>query len=145
MKALIKYLPTNIPPQPGDIILYQGIFSEFSDKTIYNFNYQMVKPFVVTRDVEVGDELTAIEDGTKVIIKTVSQLEYYDGDSWVKILGEVSPEATFVEDGKEHEVRTYTKEDVENLRGFFCRKVGEVIISVNNQIKIKCPCCGTFK
>lgn len=95
-KEIIKFLPVN------------GISSLYP-----------VKPFVVTQNIEVGDEIFDITDkGAREGLRFI--VEKDEGDCWLttkktnnhcvtkesayKIIGEVSPEATFVEDGKEYEI-----------------------------------------
>lgn len=61
-----------------------------------------------------------------------------------KILGEVSPKATFVEDGKEYEIKLWCE-----YWGFTpaCDGSHEQYTKKNikHYFRIKCPCCGDFK
>ena len=75
-----------------------------------------------------------------------------------KILGEVSEKATFVEDGKEYEVRSY--EHIEFCDGYAptansrCNQCDSIrpcggdcqnILFRETRYKVKCLCCGDFK
>jgi len=105
MKALIKYLP----PHPDG---YKG-------KTWEN------KSFVVTQDIKVGDEVYNDNDREPNKHLATKRCLY---ESCYKILGEVSPKATFVKDNKKYEAMPiYDKNSI------YC------------EYKVKCPCCGDFK
>ncbi len=126
MKALIKYLPVEIK--------MKGIFKKM--------------PFAVTQDIEVGDEVESTtntgtkhkvikKDGDKVWTDITSDApkRWFPELNFFKILGEVSPEATFVEDGKEYEAFKEPKLDMD-------KPPGEELIGYI--YKVKCPTCKYY-
>lgn len=158
MKALIKYLPDknrNKAPivriHNGYVVLAQSEidFKIKCDKISRGdiFGFCKLKPFVTTQDIKVGDEIfcpnyssgasyfTATDillNGSIEVSNVGRVISIEESKDCFKILGEVSPEATFVEDGKEYEVKRvrlwrYSRWQKESI------------------YLIKCPCCGDFK
>ena len=104
---------------------------------------QKVKLFLCSRDIQVGDEIMWIGNGdgvneksygTKSVVQEgTTDLGFHP--NWVKVIGEVSPEATWVKEGME-----FDEEDL------LANGVG---VNYNNQhgnyiFQIKCPNCLKF-
>lgn len=154
MKALIKFLPVEGEIEENDFIINCGnlgkVISIGKHATKVLFDYpaepyvpitnsifkktaKKVKPFLVTQDKE-------INKGDKMVTHEGIEVAEYNGFSFdkggeycYKILGEASPEATFVKDGKEYEVNEI---DVNT------QDTGGVL---GKYITVACPCCGDFK
>lgn len=157
MKAIIKFLPIE-----GDIKM--GSYSRCtflkenrssvgiwqSDEQPVNSKFmafEKVEPFVVTEDIKVG-EIVIDEEGHKGMcmeIKVTGLSVLWDGKSihvknCFKILGGVSPESEFVEDGEEYEIVIWlNKKDVSRYEGF-----KEYEFERQKYYKIKCPTCNHF-
>jgi len=168
MKALAKYLPVEGKPELGDIYIdnngtlgLDGLSEALLDK-----GYKRAKFFAVTKDIEVGDEVydTQLQLWGKLnfLSKANSQVvfkdyDYSDNSAYeyhnikperlFKVLGELSPNATWVENGDEIEIelvpRGVLKPDGEPLKTDYgtsqsMKTVTEV------QVDVKCPTCNTF-
>lgn len=117
-----------------------------SSDNIEGHELKIIKPFVVTQDFEVGNEVVAKNGEKRFVTKLNNDNEKTFKDDgkvskqnpsphcyikdYYKILGEVSTEATFVEDGKEYETKN---------NGFYAG--GNKL----QPLLVKCPCCKTFK
>lgn len=129
MKALIKYLSNKSKEQTGMELAIEG-------RSVIE-----VKPFAVTQGFKFGDKVWD-EIAQEFCKLSRSMTRIYKGKNttrFFRVLGEVSPEATFVEDGKEYEV----KEIKPQLADYNRKSLGEVIPS--SIYEVKCECCGTFK
>lgn len=98
-----KYLPVegNIFPKDKFIhTLYEGVIHTNEDVTPLKEHpdYKKVKLFLCSRDIQVGDELTHIRTG----LKTKKQLGKSLSGEWIKVIGEISPDAlAYVKEGDE--------------------------------------------
>jgi len=169
MKAIAKYLPV-IESIKEDDALYNvetGSIAIFGDKETKTGVWQKAKLFAVTKDIEVGDEVIALdvwknqfeellEAGKKgrCVNKGAGMVEIEfkdyrsaiadDDEHFGKVLGELSPNATWVKDGDEIEV--------ESDMGFpvFRDFKGDGECGANRKwkqgeyIKVKCPTCKSF-
>lgn len=122
MKAIAKYLP----------VLET---MEFKDA---DCTYGTKKLFAVTQDIEVGDEIKVFTPSGNILDETVERIDglavyckdvehpFPIQDSG-RVLGELSPNATWVKDGDEIEV-------MEKSNGMEKEKY----------LVVKCPTCNTF-
>jgi hypothetical protein len=60
-----------------------------------------MKLFLCSRDVQVGDEVTCIDPSSINFGKKAKHFEFGDTVNWVNVIGEISPEATWVTEGME--------------------------------------------
>lgn len=150
MKALIKYLPDPndegiICPDPDSIEVTEGKDPRSMEVSFKANKLRKLKFFVVTQDIEVGDEFyNNYNTGFKYKAEKVSHAGWiicsdtmehdFPPENCYKILGEPSPKATFVEDGKEYELLSGVSTDGQKY-----------LIMKSGFILIKCPCCGDFK
>ena len=112
-------LGNGIPHKPKTIICTYP-HSGYTCKDCYK-----IKFFLCSRDIEPGDQVYSdFDNGYLGIAKKKSE-----GFNF-KMIGEISPEATWVKEGDE-----FDEGEIKIETGFF-----ETIM-----IKVKCPCCGDFK
>jgi len=172
MKALIKYLSVEGKIKEGDKFIIDGITYRCTQKDKHIWmddvmfdikNCMKAKPFAVTQDIKVGDiaKFQTEDFGEQIFTVDKANSKYLYGDNPLrmsaaspliirakrkdcyKILGEVSPNATFIEDGKEYEVQ-YCSIDMKFPKKVTGDKMEDLPTAVMGY-KIKCPCCGTFK
>lgn len=142
MKYFTKYLPVEGEIKKGDkfkcakgendrILVNEGIVP--IKDTIH---YQKVKLFLCSRDIQVGDEFFD-NKGNKYVYQTEDFEEsYFESDLAYKVIGEVSPDATWVKEGMEFNDDQIMKD--------YPRRDRNIILSYD-VIGIKCSCCGAFK
>lgn len=167
MKAIAKYLPCDKSQATagmlGTIIVKEQAY-EVAKKNSPDMIH--VKLFAVTQDIKVGDYCVR-ENGDQFgeieSIKTIDGIKKYtnykDGKIWnediqiigsknvrsltiFKVLGEISPGATWVTNGEEYEMRPNITVkggimDLSEGGGF------EALTSTTSY-KIKCPTCNTY-
>lgn len=151
MKYFAKYLPVEGEVNIGDNFIDTGVMNLIGKRANKHGDYsgyQKVKLFLCSRDIQVGDTVKALlvdKFGYKdylITDKDSAELSIEMGD--FKVIGEISPEATWVKEGDEFD-RTEARQYI-NLSGMWLYRAwnkdlkGHVPI-----IKIKCPCCNTFK
>lgn len=163
MKAIAKLLPVEEidlgikPPQHPNMktgnIKFGGMV--FYDEKGKGKRVKPRKMFAVTQDIKVGDEVQTVE-GIKVIVdETKTAKTFYSTDGtkhnlevFYKILGEISPQATFVKDGDEIEGRLYPqfKGDKTFVWSGSARNM-EAIVNMEEVEKmifvVKCPTCNS--
>lgn len=95
-----KYLPVEGEIKEGET----GISINNATYTHYNHlgkDYgKPAKLFLCSRDIQVRDKLQTIS-GVKTQVEYPSQLENFPYDKLFKVIGEISPEATWVKEGNE--------------------------------------------
>ena len=100
-----KYLPVEGEIKMGDKFFEEGlgIGTRRNKEGLYDF--QKVKLFLCSRDIQVGDEVqlykSGFELGDKVKITSESNLEIAKMGMGFKVIGEISSEATWVKEGDE--------------------------------------------
>ena len=124
MECRAKYLPVEGERKEGDkVIFLNGIIADMLSGTEVNgkLGYSIdaaqgvkkakealdsfigqekkLKLFAVTHDIEVGDEVISKINGRKSTIKVDQEIEILK-DICFKVLGELSPNATFVKEGE---------------------------------------------
>jgi hypothetical protein len=116
----------------------------------------VVKLFLCSRDIQVNDLVTNIDTGKERNITTKAELSLAQMQIGVlvKVIGEISHEATFVKEGDEFEEDNWEYAWRYPITGEFTladKKRGYVTTMSDSKrnkefiIGIKCPCCGTFK
>ena len=107
--------------------------------TFHHNNLAGLRLFAVTQDIKVGDE-TIYSDmqNVRVKINNQEQLDNFRKGELIKILGELSPQATFVKDGDEIEVQEFHKEVSKEESEF--EREGYYFIT---HLKVECPTCNT--
>ena len=166
MKAIAKYLPVEGEIKALDKIDGKDFVNpakypnDFKDemgnywRMISDDEAQLHKPFAVTQDIEVGNEIAEIIDGAKTryfdvvdIIENTVVTDYTlmsggitcKKENCYKILGKLSLDAQqWVEDGGEYEVMlAYSDEDIaaQNRIGYD---------DIENYYKAKCHICKTY-
>lgn len=152
MKAIIKFLPDKSKGKATEELLIDG-------ETKVG-----IKAYAVTLDIKVEDRIKGewkgywhveeIKDNEVLLSNWVEGEVDYEDDQWYnigdlpienfKILGEVSPKAMFIEDGKEYEIPK--QQDWECKLQYDCS--GKIkCLNCGEQdyiIKIKCPLCKQF-
>lgn len=111
--------------------------------------------FLCSRDIQVGNRnIFHIPSSTfNVIIANESVLPEKEDPNWIKIIGEISPNAKWVKEGDEFDE---TQLELSLFDGQFWLKGYDLVNKTNNQwynpplyckayVQIKCPCCETFK
>lgn len=89
-----------------------------------------VKLFLCSRDIQVGDLLYNPITNTEAVCRDV---EHAIKVGYVKKIGEISPEATWVKEGDEFDESEWKDENND-------RKNYDELYKL-----IKCPCCNSFK
>lgn len=147
MKAIMKYLPADGKIEIGKMTNKGRIMHQEDEKIIGKMWYckterglsyesggifpekhlQFMKPFAVTQDIKVGDEITytgktrklppiktvnigmvemgSLVQGVSKIIVTEEHIKRGIGNNFYKVLGEISSGAIWVEDGNEYDMR----------------------------------------
>ena len=178
MKALIRYLPVDelledfgyAFNEDGDFRNVNG--EEYLLDVAIKCKYKKAKPFAVTHNFKVGDQIKTVYEIQKykwvveikvskngcldeILLSTHKDIAHsnYD-DYWFKwnqigkenfiILKEVSPEATFVEDGKEYEMEEKRIWDKCKIKVMHMHSVKDGC-TTKQIYRVKCPCCGDFK
>ncbi|KKN42132.1 hypothetical protein LCGC14_0716360 [marine sediment metagenome] len=176
MKALIKFSLIKGKIKRGDwtgqtIKTYPtinfGIWrDDVSPKNTEYIKFKKAKPFMVALNIKVGDKVRGDWKGyenvaeiknDEILLARFGTFNDFLDDEWhklgelpienFKILGEVSPEATFVEDGKEYKVMEWKTADEDT------RTPNEMLDGMKKPFKkgiilyykVKCPCCETLK
>lgn len=96
-----------------------------------------------------GDEVTK-KSGEKVIVeKVVAGVPKIVGSDdfhvVYKVIGKIHPRASWVKAGDTVTIDTYTKEDVDRLKGFFDHYVGEPCLRGIGFVSVMCECCKDYK
>ena len=139
MKAYFaKHLPVEGEIEEGDFYVtapdYKNI-RKCEDKSWGTFEMcKKVKLFLCSRDIQVGDILSCVVKGELITAPepiTESQLQYINKDSWYKIIGEISLEATWVKEEDEFD-------QTEVLR--IAKGIGNPVNSEFHVYQIKGPC-----
>lgn len=128
MKTLIKYLPDEDRDIAPIVKIYDGYIVLAQNKKDFEIKcvkisrgdvlgFYRPKPYVLTQDIKVGDDVF-FADGSKKTwtFAWEDQSKKYSMVLPFKILGEVSPKATFVKDGEEYEVKQHTKSVEKEVR-----------------------------
>lgn len=116
------------------------------------------KPYLCSRDIQVGDKVVALSGNNELIHSIVTDthklIETY------KVIGEISPDAKWVKEGDEFDEDQVRRENLtSNPFGEADRYIKPLndapknlgvrneygYITHNSYIKVKCPCCETFK
>ena len=87
------------PVKNGKIIVIENQL-EYEVKTLST--KQKVKLFLCSRDIQVGDEVVHIYSGKKHIIEDKKWLDKKWIVNYLKVIGEISPDATWVKEGDEY-------------------------------------------
>lgn len=126
--------------------------------------WKKVKLFLCSRDIKVGDKATVEwENGDIEVNKEILMIEedgkiYHFSDGWCykelayKVIGEISPQVTWVKDGDE-----FSDEDdikVVKRHPYIFHKTGQCMggevegynewLPEYDEYQIKCPTCGEF-
>lgn len=121
--------------QPNNILNHPQEYAKTKVELLNYKGYKVVKPFLCSRDIQVGDKYLTPPDFKERICEDNS----YDFSNCFKVIGEISPDAIWVKEGDEfeenqiegsHEINTPTRY-LYNRDKILC-------------YKIKCPTCGTF-
>lgn len=96
-----KYLPVEGDIKIGDKFYEEGlgIGTRVGKKGIYDF--QKVKLFLCSRDIQVGDEVMDSTGTLKAKLDIQPQPNEIASGKYIKVIGEISPEATWVKEGDE--------------------------------------------
>lgn len=143
MKYFTKYLPVEGEIKKGDRVIDPDFASlgtrlealtDKEGKTIKERGGSKVKLFLCSRDIQVGDKYfhdtyhpypkgDMADTNTKVMnahMMVSNEGENYDGDWSYKVIGEISPEATWVTEGTEFEDDDISVYDVSHLPDTIC-------------------------
>jgi hypothetical protein len=114
---------------------------------------QVYKLFLCSRDIQVGDEMTRLDGSKFKADKAPDGSAHWNGHAY-KVIGEISPEATWVKEGREFdedEVEKRVKFTENNMTYPFPLNWEEKLRKdfpereIVYLYLIKCSCCGTFK
>jgi len=154
-KYFAKYLPVE-----GGVFFTNALNSEgvIGQEGLQDVFFQKKKLFLCSRDWEYGDNVIHIKTFKKTTIspafinKYLHKMGYNDDENWVKVIGEISPNATWVKEGDEfteEQLGIYTDDTLSSMVEF----VPYNCIPEDNWndlgspdiiIGILCPTCKTF-
>jgi hypothetical protein len=168
-KYFAKYLPVEGEPKEGDMVIYKEVgwtenYEEALKAAVYGDPIPIkVKLFLCSRDIQVGDEVHIPYPSGEVRIKPTEASIIAIGNvaaknNGYKVVGEISPEATWVKEGDE-----FNEEEVKRVV-CIANPFGETSwydkpldfipeLGVRNEhsymyiathIEIKCPTCRKF-
>ena len=149
MKAIVKFLPVDgerYPLARGSSFKKEGIDTIFPAEMIDGKPHGYpVKPFAVTKDIEVGDDVFYFYDNPNkhpFTYKADAEKVDYNKNPigspnvYVKVLGELSQDAIWVKDGDEIEVQSVPdaiSKPIKEITGY--NYVG---------LEVRCPTCNTY-
>jgi hypothetical protein len=150
-----KYLPVEGEIKRGDKYLHpNGNFQQLSDDVQLsllpeiNEIGKLVKLFLCSRDIQVGDKVFDTYSGLEVKV-TEQNFPSNASDFWVRVIGEISPEAVWVKEGDE-----FNEEDVLRVAhvkwggwvglGTEIQKTLELSPCYAEGYVVKCPTCKKF-
>ncbi len=145
-----KYLPVEGEIKEFDKVLNRD--SGFIDTFGYDYRaimtleemsekLQKVKLFLCSRDIQVGDKIWDSMDSFYLIIGNQTAIDIYhkrDCNHWTKVIGEISPEATWIKEGHQFKLTDFTPLVQAYLNDPTIKP------SLPRYIQIKCPTCKTF-
>jgi len=164
-KYFTKYLPVEGEIKEGDYWKHpkapNTIFpwtKAYARGPISTGLMQKVKLFLCSRDIQVGDKMTRLDGSKFKADKAPDGSAHWNGHAY-KVIGEVSPDATWVKEGMEFDeeeiYRSYTERDYDpeaEEADYYTYKLKGTDPDPKckdswhfNPIRIKCSCCGTFK
>ena len=136
MKALIKWLPVKSKEEQIKDLAIIG-------KTIVSFKY-----FALTQDIKVKDRVLLFDKDNiydEVVANKVEKEEFKQQQQhWYKIIGEVSPYATFVDDGEEYEVKVKPYRTYRDSGKITPTGQHEQELYTKDIAYVECPCCKEF-
>lgn len=149
-KYFAKYLPVEGKIKEGEPYLNKGVlffadpvFDEGNNPNNSNPRITNKKAvlFLCSREIQVGDEITWIGTGgspqTPFGTKMKHDTPLTSGimhENWIKVIGEISPEATWVKEGDEFDLKDFNPISAANIQH---NK------PITDSIRIKGP-CGHF-
>lgn len=142
MKALIKFLP--VEHELIDMIKRKPTLNNIAEEIKETLSGKL---FALTQDIKVGDKIFLFDkdqvwDGMVTDKKEKEELKKQG--HWYKIVGEVSPKATFVEDGKEYEVQqTIMQTSMKNDPKWKGKEI-PMDKAFFNPYTVKCPTCNHY-
>jgi hypothetical protein len=153
-KYFAKFLPIEGEIKEGDTFIEnepdgtQSIM--FYDPKYDHSRHKPYKLFLCSRDIQVGDEMTSTLGPIKGKVEhELQREEAIKGNHWYKLVGEISPEATWVVENQEFE-ENETQKVYQILDGLWTNISEEHYETYKgkqlkrNFVKIKCPICKTF-
>lgn len=162
MKYFSKYLPVEGEIKQGEIIACYGADGEgpvsYLKYTGEELGIQKVKLFLCTNDIQVDDKTG--KEAEEYFIKNntsyITGKQNLDIKFDFKVVGEISPQATWVKEGDEFDeedvkiwksAEAYSSKLISEMLGKTWNDVRDAILKEGNveKIEIKCPCCKTFK
>ncbi len=122
-------------------------------KVLQNGNFQPAKLFLCSRDIQVGDKVTVEGFHSEAWFSIVATLSYITESNQVcleealkrssyKVIGEISPEATWVKEGDEFEEKQL--EIWANNGEYKLKSLSDYRDHKKIEITIKCPTCAHF-
>jgi len=176
IKATAEYLPVEGEIKYGDLYIhkYAGVNKwDHANPPSKELGHRLAKPFAVTQELKVGDEVHHIDESTGIIQDTDYNDQPEVDVKWTskpadknrasrtsieylhKVLGELSPDATWVKEGEEIEVELFAHDKLEEdaeaklplgkplqihpLSSYPLKeRIGTIIC------KVKCSTCNTY-
>lgn len=105
-KYFAKYLPVEGEIKEGDWVINPNKPLQrayIQSDPIYLKEYRKAKLFLCSRDIQVGDLVFALNEEEAGNVVDLKDLCYWQSKKSYKIIGEISPEATWVKEGDEFE------------------------------------------
>lgn len=133
-----KYLPVEGKLKEGELgwSINNALYTHY-DHLGENYG-KPIKLFLCSREIQIGDTLRFIEDNTDLLTSTEKELKQHQLliklDKGVKVVGEISSEATWVKQGNEFE------HDELCLNGIGQNWDSRTPLSGKNIVFIKGPC-----
>ncbi len=108
MRYIARWVPVEGEIKPGDHGLTEThgyVFKALKETMSLCKGKQKVKLFLCSRDIQVGDKVLHIPSNKYIDVKYQSVLDSMKEkgqlDNYVKVIGEISPDATWVKEGDE--------------------------------------------
>jgi hypothetical protein len=146
-KYFAKYLPVGGEIKEGNTSLKNGIrfFHHRVSQSDTFEGHQKVKLFLCSRDIQVGDEMTPIFGGNTFTVTEKSLIAIITSETSAKVIGEISPGATWVKEGDEFERNDFRVlwQNSPNGRGFArsetCEDFTPYLV-----VEFPCPVCKNY-
>lgn len=113
------------------------------------------KPYLCSKDIQVGDLVFVPNEEEAGNVTDDTDLTYWKEKNSYKVIGEISPEATWVKEGDEFDEEDFKIIALDSANNWESRtivtsRLAEIVKRdhpdvYHEGVIMKSPCCGTFK